>query len=86
MGLVLMSCLFMISMSYVYGALLALPAATLVYCCMEGIFASFAQAYFCLTMTFTLMFIAITVLCRLSQLTLEGSYLRNTFFYDFLEK
>ncbi len=86
MVLLCMSFIFMISMSYIYGALLALPASTLVYYCMQGVFASFAQAYFCLTMTFALMFLGITVLSRLGQLTLEGNYLRNTFYYDFLEQ
>lgn len=83
--LVAMSCLFMVAMSYVYGALLALPAAGLVAFFMPGIFESFAQGFFCITLTFTLILLTITVLSRLCHISLEGgSYLRQTFYYDFI--
>lgn len=84
-ALVAMSCLFMVAMSYIYGALLALPAVGIVVFFMPGIFESFAQGFFCITLSFTLILLTITVLSRLFHISLEGGdYLRKTFYYDFI--
>lgn len=83
--LVAMSCLFMVAMSYVYGAILALPAAGIVAFFMPGVFESFAQGFLVLTFAFSLIFLSITALSRLFHASLEGgAYLRQTFYYDFL--
>ncbi|MGL1932699.1 MAG: hypothetical protein OCC45_13220 [Desulfotalea sp.] len=81
--LVLLGCLFMVAMSYIYAALLALPLSFLVLYFVPDVFGSFGQAYFCVTMSFAILFIGITVLSRLAQLTLDDAYLSETYFYEF---
>ena len=84
--LVLMSLLFMVAMSYVYGFLLALPVTIFVFFFMPAVFGSFALALLCITFSFSLLFIAITVLSRMVHISLEGmNYLDRTFYYDFLK-
>lgn len=85
--LILMSVLFMVAMSYLYGFLLALPVTIFMFFFIPTVFASFAQGLFCITLSFALLFLVITVLSRIAHLSLRGTgYLRQTFYYDFLNQ
>ena len=85
--LVLMSLLFMVAMSGVFGFLLALPVTILMFFFMPTVFGSFALALLCITSSFSLVFIFITVLSRMAHISLEGmNYVHQTFYYDFLKQ
>lgn len=85
--LILASLLFMVAISYIYGLLLAIPVTIFMFFFIPTVFASFAQGLFCITFSFALLFLLITVLSRMAQLSLGGSsYLRQTFYYDFLKE
>ena len=83
--LVLMSLLFMVAMSGVYGFLFALPVTLFMYLFLPAVFGSFALALLCVSSSFTLLFIFITVVSRIVHISLEGmGYVHQTFYYDFL--
>lgn len=84
-SLILLSIIFMVGAAFVLGALMAFPVTIYTYYFTPEIFSSISQAYMCLTPTFALVFLGITVVCRLAHIYLEGSaYLKETFFYDFV--
>lgn len=83
--LILLSIIFMVGAAFVLGALMAFPVTIYTYYFAPEIFSSVSQAYMCLTPTFALVFLGITVVCRLVHIGLEGSaYLKETFFYEFV--
>lgn len=85
--LVLMSLLFMVAMSGVFGFLLALPVTLFVYLFLPSIFGSFALALLCVTSSFTLLFVVVAALSRMVHISLEGmNYVHQTFYYDFLKQ
>lgn len=85
--LFLMSLVFMVAMSALYGGLLGAPVSIFMYLFLPGIFASFGQALFTVCAVTAVLFLGITVLSRLVHVMLEGnSYLRDTFYYDFIKQ
>ncbi len=85
-SLILLSIIFMVGAAFVLGALMAFPVTVYTYYFAPEIFSSVSQAYMCLTPTFALIFLGITVVCRLAHINLEGSsYLNETFFYEFVK-
>lgn len=83
----LLSLVFMVAISAIYGGLLGVPISIFVYFFMPEVFQSFAQALFTVCAATTILFLSITVLSRLVHMMLEGtSYLRDTFYYDFIKR
>ena len=86
-SLFLLSCLFMVSMSSIYGLMLAVPVSAFVFYVIPGVFPSYAQALLCTGLSFGLLFLFITVSSRLAQASLEGTrYFRRTFYYEFISE
>lgn len=84
-SLILLSIVFMVGSAFVLGAFMAIPVTIYTYYFTPEIFSSISQAYMCLTPTFALVFLGITVICRLAHIYLEGSaYLKETFFYELI--
>lgn len=85
--LFLMSLVFMVAMSALYGGLLGAPVSIFIYLFMPEVFQSFGQALFTVCAVATVLFLSITILSRLVHVMLEGtSYLRDTFYYDFIKQ
>lgn len=85
--LFLLSLVFMVAMSALYGGLLGAPLSIFVYLFLPEVFQSFGQALFTVCAATTVLLLSITVLSRLVHVMLEGtSYLRDTFYYDFIEE
>lgn len=85
--LFLMSLVFMVAMSAIYGGLLGAPVSIFMYLFLPDIFQSFGQALFTVCGLAAILFLGITVLSRLVHVMLDGSsYLRDTFYYDFIQQ
>lgn len=83
--LVVLSVVFMVAMSYLYGMFLAFPVACYLLYAIPEVFASFGQAFLVMTFAFGLLFLIINGVSRFAQACLKnGHYLQDTFFYDFV--
>lgn len=83
--LFVLSLVFMVATSALYGGLLGAPASIFMYLFMPEMFESFGQALFTVCAAAAALLLAITVLSRLVHVMLEGSsYLRDTFYYEFI--
>lgn len=80
-----LSLVFTVSAAVVVGGLLAFPTGLFVNFFMPEVFGSFAQAFRCLTPSYALVFLTLSLVCRLVHVSLKGgAYFKETYFYEYL--
>lgn len=83
--LIVSSLIFMVATSCVYGFFLGMPVSIFMSLVMPEVFSTFGKALICTSASISIVLLAITVVSRLVHIFLDGgSYIRNTFYYDYI--